>query len=126
MSTLAREIQERRRPDGSRPIEIEPTTIRWVLAAPDVQGLRWTFDQAGARAEVLRDDDWTAVEGQGPTAVEVVRDGELCHADVLASDGTRLLAATWRIAGCELLYARTALLETLGVPGGCWELAGIE
>lgn len=95
--------------------------VRWALACTAKGGaaeLSICVDDRRGVA-VLREADGTeSVVGEGGP-VRVERVGEVEHLDVpgVVSLSVRR-AADGRV---ELLYARTGLLEVLGVPGGCAE-----
>lgn len=105
-------------------------TVRWVLARTATEGpavLSIRIDERGASASLSR--GWVGGGGGGGNEQSVGSGGP---AHVESADGIEHVEVTGVVSlsflpGAEgedkpeLLYARTPLLEVLGVPGGCAE-----
>lgn len=101
------------------------TTVAWALSRTGEGGaatLAVTVDAQAAVATLICEGCEPVVVAQGGP-VRLERAGALEHIDVPG-----VLSLTLRVSGgvAELLYARTPLLEALGVPGGCAERPEIQ
>lgn len=131
MSTLSR--HSRPVEVAGRPHAISEILIEWTLAGPRRGTLRWVleFNGRSSRAVFVTGEaehrELAVIEE--PCRVSHDAERGLWHADLPGRDdaGVPLLATTWRQteAGPDLLFARTSLLSSLGVPGGCAEVASI-
>jgi hypothetical protein len=105
-------------------------TVRWVLARTATQGpavLSIRVDEHGASASLSRGGVDESVGSGGPVHLESAEGVE--HVEVTGLVTLCFRRGTSAEDKAELLYARTPLLVSLGVPGGCAErpeLAAID
>jgi hypothetical protein len=96
---------------------IGAVTVRWAIASPNTAELAITVDDRSASAVLTVGSAATPAGDGGPVHHE--RADGLEHIDVAGVVSMTLRRGT--DGSLELLYARTPLLESLGVPGGCVE-----
>lgn len=105
---ISRAALHRARPDLIAPIGPPAVQLAWHLATDD-RGL------TSGSASLADGGRHTPLLSLLPGAGHLMLDGEFSHIDIRG-----LLRISSR-AG-ELLYAQTELLQSLPVPGGCYEL----
>ena len=94
--------------------------VRWAVARTSRGGpaeLTVTIEDRRVVAELRSASGAESVGEGGPVRVE--RAGEIEHVDVPGVISLSVRRGAHGVA--ELLYARTPLLEAIGVPGGCAE-----
>src|SRR4051812_44275400 len=124
MSTVSRQpCHDLPSSEGRAPRARIRLTLSWSIPrAPGSRSLlEITIEGESARASLVDDGRRTTLAGPTPVALIFEPEHNLWHADAPA-----LIAATWRQQDGgppQVLFARTPLLQKLGIPGGTAELA---
>lgn len=116
MTTFAPTPPPRAHRTGQGPGSVQALQVEWPLVCEGPATLAISVEAGTASAMLIRLDGRRSL---ATSSVVVTADGELEHLDAPG-----VLSMTLRLRGDatgEVLYARTPLLESLGVTGGCIE-----
>ena len=126
-------------PSAADPLAGRSLTFRWSISRAALRAVGVPADGPGdAALAVTIDADGASasLDGRdhpipGGAVVTLQAESGLLHIDCRDVRGGTLLAATVRLAPddaastAHVLYVRTGLLATLGLPGGRYEVAGV-